>query len=71
MWLLLSKNIDSKFSIDKDYTYLVDLKKINIIIGKNNSGKSYFMREILKNTIAILNREEFKEIVISGTNMQE
>lgn len=69
MWLLLSKNIDSKFSIDKDYTYLVDLKKINIIIGKNNSGKSYFMREILKNTIAILNREELKEIVKSGTNM--
>ena len=66
MWLLLQNDIAKKFKFSKKYTYLLDLKKINIIVGKNNSGKSYFIREIIKNSINIVDRYEIKNIVFSN-----
>lgn len=66
MWLFLQNDISKKFKFSKKYTYLLDLKKINIIVGKNNSGKSYFMREIIKNSINIVDRYEIKDIVFSN-----
>ena len=63
MWLLLSKKVSKNISFNKKYTYLIDLKKINILVGKNNSGKSYLMREILRNTIKVINRDEIKNFI--------
>lgn len=68
MWLLLNENISKKFNIDEPYTYLIPLEKINIIVGKNNSGKSYLMRQIIKSTIKVLNRDDIKEIAFDDTN---
>ena len=48
MWLLLNKNISKNFTFDDEgYTYLLELNKINILVGKNNSGKSYLMRNFI------------------------
>ena len=68
MWLLLEDNIAKKFNIDKKYTYLLQLNKVNIIVGKNNSGKSYFMRQIIKSAIKVINREEIKSMIFNDKN---
>lgn len=70
MWLLLCSNISERFKFNKKYTYLLELNKINILVGKNNSGKSYLMREIIRNTIRVLNREEIKEMVFNEKNFK-
>lgn len=70
MWLVLQSDISKKFKFSRKYTYLLDLKKINIIVGKNNSGKSYFMREIIKNSINIIDRNEIKQIVFNEIKIQ-
>lgn len=56
MWVLLNKNLRESF--ETKYTYLVPINKNNFYLGKNNSGKSYFMRYILKNTVKIYNTKE-------------
>lgn len=71
MWLVLRNNISENFNFSKKYTYLLELKKINIIVGKNNSGKSYLMREILKNIINIVDRDEIKTIVFNDKNFKQ
>ena len=53
MWLLLKENISNKFKNESKYTYLFPINKNNFFIGKNNSGKSYFGRFLMKNTIAV------------------
>lgn len=71
MWLLLKNNISLNFKFDKCCTYLLPLSKVNIIVGKNNSGKSYLMRQIIKNTISIMNKEKIKEYVFEEKNFKE
>ena len=71
MWLLLCEDISKKFNFNKNYTYLLDLNKINILVGKNNSGKSYLMREILKNSIDILNRTMLKKLILKDENFTD
>ncbi len=70
MWLLLEDNLAEKFNIDKKYTYLLQLNKINIIVGKNNSGKSYLMRQIMKSAIKVIDREEIKSIIFDDKNFE-
>ena len=70
MWLLLANNISNSFEFDKKYTYLLDLKKINIIVGKNNSGKSYLMRRILNDCIKVLTRDEIREMIFNEKNFE-
>ena len=53
MWLLLKENLSNKFKNECNYTYLFPINKNNFFIGKNNSGKSYFSRFLMKNTIKI------------------
>ena len=55
MWLLLGENILDKFNIDNQSTYLLKVDKTNFLVGKNNSGKSYFLRFLLMNAIKIYN----------------
>ena len=73
MWLLLDKKISNifNFSEQKKYTYLVDLSRVNILVGKNNSGKSYFMRNLLKHSIKILGRDEIKKMLLNESNFQK
>ena len=71
MWLLLKNNISLDFKFNKCCTYLLPLSKVNIIVGKNNSGKSYLMRQIIKNTISVLNRDKIKEYVFEDKNFKE
>lgn len=49
MWALLSESISSEFNTDKKLTYLLNLDKTNLFVGKNNCGKSFFLRFLLKN----------------------
>ena len=49
MWLLLKEDISKVFK--SEYTYLFPINKNNFFIGKNNSGKSYFSRFLMKNSI--------------------
>lgn len=44
------KNKDNNYIIVDGGEYLSDLKKINIFVGANNSGKSRFLRQIYKST---------------------
>lgn len=53
MWILLNESISNKFKNENNYTYLFPINRNNFMIGKNNSGKSYFMRFIIKNLIDI------------------
>ena len=53
MWLLLKEDLSKKFKNECNYTYLFPINKNNFFIGKNNSGKSYFSRFLMKNTIKI------------------
>ena len=71
MWLLLKNNISLVFKFNKCCTYLLPLSKVNIIVGKNNSGKSYLMRQIIKNTISVLNRDKIKEYVFEDKNFKD
>ena len=60
MWLLLKEDISKLFK--SEYTYLFPINKNNFFIGKNNSGKSYFSRFLMKNTIKIYkNKSELKD----------
>lgn len=45
------KNKNSEYNIVDGGDYLSGLKKINIFVGANNSGKSRFLREIFKSDI--------------------
>lgn len=64
MWLLLKEDLSKNFKNECNYTYLFPINKNNFFIGKNNSGKSYFSRFLMKNTIKIYrNKSELiKEI---------
>lgn len=53
MWLLLKESISNKFKNESKYTYLFPINKNNFFIGKNNSGKSYFSRFLMKNIIQV------------------
>lgn len=62
MWLLLKENLSNKFKNECNYTYLFPINKNNFFIGKNNSGKSYFSRFLMKNTIKIyIDKSELME----------
>lgn len=70
MWILLNENINEQFKSNNKYTYLFPINKNNFFIGKNNSGKSYFMRFIMKHIQKIyFNKEdlvrEIKELILS------
>ena len=53
MWLLLKEDLSKKFKNECNYTYLFPINRNNFFIGKNNSGKSYFSRFLMKNSIKI------------------
>lgn len=62
MWVLFKTDISQEF--ETDYTRLLPINKINFIIGKNNSGKSYFMRHIIKNVICVFHsKDEIIDII--------
>lgn len=44
------KNKDSNYNIVGSSEYLSSLKKINIFVGANNSGKSRFLRQVFRGT---------------------
>lgn len=68
---LTSISLDPQNKIFKNYTNennfreLVNVSKINILIGSNNSGKSRLMREIIIGLSECLKENENKELVIS------
>lgn len=43
------KNEDKNYTLPNDGEYLDGLRKLNIFVGANNSGKSRFMRQMFKN----------------------
>lgn len=53
MWLLFKKDMSKEFELDKHVTYLFEIEKINFLAGQNNGGKSYFLRNILSNTVKV------------------
>jgi len=74
MWLLLKENILDKYNIDNKSTYLLKIDKTNFLVGKNNSGKSYFLRFLLTNSLKIYNgilelSEDLKTIILSDTTI--
>ena len=40
---------------DANYSEVIEIKRLNFFIGKNNAGKSRFLREIPKNLLQSLN----------------
>ncbi len=81
MWLLLKRNIKEIFKNDENYTYIFPINKFNFFVGKNNSGKSYFMRFILNNyvklytdiedvKISIINQVQNLKIIPQGKNFE-
>ena len=60
MWLLLNKNILDNFVISNQFTYILKIDKTNFLVGKNNSGKSYLLRFLLKNSLKIYEDNEAK-----------
>lgn len=69
MWLLLKRNIKEIFKNDENYTYIFPINKFNFFVGKNNSGKSYFMRFILNNYVKLYTGIE--DVKISIINQVE
>ena len=74
MWLLLNKNILDNFVISNQFTYILKIDKTNFLVGKNNSGKSYLLRFLLKNSLKIYEDNEalikdIKEIILSDKNI--
>ena len=74
MWLLLSKNISDNFNIDNQSTFLLKIDKTNFLVGKNNSGKSYFLRFLLTNSLKIYGNmsvllEDLKNIILSDNTI--
>ena len=81
MWLLLKRNIKEIFKNDENYTYIFPINKFNFFVGKNNSGKSYFMRFILNNYVklysdiedvkmSIINQVQNLKIIPQGKNFK-
>lgn len=81
MWLLLKRNIKEIFKNDENYTYIFPINKFNFFVGKNNSGKSYFMRFILNNYVklytdiedvkmSIINQVQNLKIIPQGKNFE-
>lgn len=68
MWLMLDENISDLFSFKNNCTFLLELSKINILVGKNNSGKSYLMRNIIKHGITILDKNKIKADLLEEKN---
>lgn len=74
MWLLLNKNILDNIEISNQSTYILKIDKTNFLVGKNNSGKSYLLRFLLKNSLKIYEDNEtlikdIKEIILSDKNI--
>ena len=46
--VIINNETLSNFTIGSDYKFLFPIKKWNIFIGANNSGKSRFVRELFK-----------------------
>lgn len=55
MWLILKKGTLNHFNIK---SRIFPLKKLNVFIGANDSGKSYFMRELMNSVIGVKTTEE-------------
>lgn len=69
MWLVLKDSISSNFENEEGYTYIFPMNKINFFVGKNNSGKSRFLRFIMQNTVRIYNDEkELKKYICDALN---
>lgn len=67
MWLLLKEDISKIFK--SKYTYLFPINKNNFFIGKNNSGKSYFSRFLMKNSIKFYkNKNELIDNITNNLN---
>ncbi len=66
MWIDFDENISEIFGIE--YRFLMPLNKINILIGRNNSGKSYFMRSILNKTAYIISTENIRKLLKENLN---
>lgn len=59
MWVLLSEAIDDNIKVNDSNLKLIKIEKTTFLVGKNNSGKSYLLRNILKKAIKMYkNREE-------------
>ncbi|WP_216070037.1 hypothetical protein [Acinetobacter junii] len=45
-----AENLDGYSSDnEQDYDQIIEIKRLNFFIGKNNAGKSRFLRELFKN----------------------
>ena len=53
MWLLLNDEIEKNIELNGINTRLIKISKATFLVGKNNSGKSYFLRDILKKVIKV------------------
>lgn len=74
MWLLVKENILGKFNIDSKSTYLLKIDKTNFLVGKNNSGKSYFLKFLLNNSIKVYKdvielSEDLETIILSDSSI--
>ncbi|NLC87288.1 MAG: AAA family ATPase [Clostridiaceae bacterium] len=74
MWLLLKENTLNNFNIDNRSTYLFKIDKTNFLVGKNNSGKSYFLRFLLTNSLRIYSdiselSEDLKKIILTDNSI--
>ena len=58
MWALLNESISSEFNTTNQLTFLLNLDKTNLFVGKNNCGKSFFLRFLLKNIKKIYSSKE-------------
>lgn len=66
LWILLKKDL-SEIGFDTEFSCAIPTSKLNFIIGKNNSGKSYFLREIIINFETIVESNlEFITIINNG-----
>jgi predicted ATPase len=56
---------------EEDYDQVIEIKRLNFFIGKNNAGKSRFLRELFRTQRNFKEfqkydlREEIKELIIT------
>ena len=66
MWIDFDEDISEVFGTE--HRCFMPLNKINILIGRNNSGKSYFMRSILNKMAYIISTENIKKLLLERLN---
>lgn len=67
MWIILKDDkLANKFNFGSKR--IINLNKLNILIGANNSGKSYFLRELMKSEFVVYDKSDISSLIETSIN---